>query len=258
MSVAGAHPSLHSHVLVACPDEGVRTRLGRDLGGLWRVDLARGTAQGLASARTRPPRLVVCSDLALVLAIRGDLRIGQTPILFLLASGDDVDAEIRALESGADAVLPCPVAPARLHAWAHRLVQTRQRLRERWSRRAVLPLAWEAGDSEEVAFLEHVRIATEAGMVHPAFSVGDLAYALHVSPRQLTRRLKAHTGEAPGAMIRRLRMGRAAHLLAEGHPVAQVAEAVGFRSRSQFREAFQAAHGVSPSDYAPDAPRPAT
>ena len=201
------------------------------------------------------PRIVVaCEDLALVRAIRADIRIGHVPILLVLAPGAAPEAEVRALESGADAVLAWPLAPERVRAWACRLVDTRQALRERWSQRAVLPLEWEHGDSEDTLFLDRVRLAVEAAMPNPEFSIGDLAHALHASPRQLTRRLKALTGESPGAMIRRLRIGRAAHLLTEGHTVAEVADAVGFRSRSHFGKAFQCAYGVTPSEYAPAGP----
>ena len=130
-----------------------------------------------------------------------------------------------------------------------RTVSVRHQLREQWSRRTALAAQWEAGDSEEVRFLDRLREVAEAGMAHPEFSVDDLAQALHLSSRQFARRLKELTSETPGALIRRLRMGRASALLREGWNVSAVAEAVGYRSTSQFRRAFRAAHGGAPSQH---------
>ena len=85
----------------------------------------------------------------------------------------------------------------------------------------------------------------------PHFAVKDLADALGMSRRPLTRRMKEAFEATPAAYIRTRRLERARALLAENPPsVAAVAEAVGFRSASAFTKAFRRATGRVPTEYA--------
>lgn len=86
-------------------------------------------------------------------------------------------------------------------------------------------------------------------MADADFGVEALAGALGLSARHLARCLGAATGETPGALLRRLRLARAAALLGTGHGVGTVVAAVGYASRSQFSRAFREAYGVPPSAY---------
>ena len=243
-------------VLVACSRPCAASQVLAALGERWRVTTADTPARALAAARSLAPHVVVaCAGpgaLELARALRADLRTAHVPLLALaVGEGGAPEARAALLQAGADAVLPLGTEPVVLRAWVERTLAARRALRERWSRRAALAPRWEAGDSEAVVFLDRVREAAEAGMALPGFGVGDLAHALALSPRQLTRRLKALAGEAPGALVHRLRMARAAALLAEGHAVGEVAAAVGFRSRGHFREAYRRAFGVLPSESRP-------
>ena len=89
----------------------------------------------------------------------------------------------------------------------------------------------------------------------PALTVGDLAEAVDVSRRHLTRQFKEETGQAPAALLRQRRIEAAKrHLQAEssateGGPIKEVAEAVGFRSPSHFSQVFREAVGQTPSAY---------
>ena len=103
------------------------------------------------------------------------------------------------------------------------------------------------------SFRERVRAVVERNLDVPHFAVDDLAGALGMSRRHLTRRMKdAFDAEAtPAAYIRTRRLERAKALLAEEPPsVAAVAEAVGFRSASAFTKAFRRATGRVPTEYA--------
>jgi AraC-like DNA-binding protein len=103
------------------------------------------------------------------------------------------------------------------------------------------------------SFPERVRAVVERNLDASQFAVDDLADALGMSRRHLTRRMKdAFDAEAtPAAYIRTRRLERAKALLAEEPPsVAAVAEAVGFRSASAFTKAFRQATGRVPTEYA--------
>ena len=101
------------------------------------------------------------------------------------------------------------------------------------------------------SFRERVRAVVERNLDVPHFAVDDLAGALGMSRRHLTRRMKEAFGTTPAAYIRARRLERARALLAENPPsVAAVAEAVGFRSASAFTKAFRRHVGRVPTEYA--------
>jgi transcriptional regulator GlxA family with amidase domain len=85
--------------------------------------------------------------------------------------------------------------------------------------------------------------------------VDRLADAVALSRRQLTRRLRDAVDESPAALIRRLRLERAAEALDSENPprIADLAYAVGFRTSSHFSRAFKKHFGCPPSRYPDDA-----
>ena len=250
MPAPGPPAPPRARVLILSPDPARRGRLAAAFGAGWAPVATPDPRRALAVARTFAPRLVVAAGpeaLGLLGGLRADLRTGHLPVLAL---ADGATAQTDALERGADAALPLAPDPDLLRATAYRLVATREELRQRWSHRAALALE-AAGDSTDDRFLDRVRAAAKGVPGGPAAgSVLDLAEAVHLSPRQLTRRLKALTGESPGAFLRRTRLGRAAAWLRAGASVKEAAEAAGYSSRSQFGRAFREAFGADPSAFA--------
>ena len=103
-------------------------------------------------------------------------------------------------------------------------------------------------ESEDEAFLRKVLEAVEANLHSAEFGVFELAEAVHLSRRQLHRKLVALTDESPKDLLRRIRLERAAQLLEGGAgSVAQVAAAVGYTKPAHFSERFKEAYGQSPS-----------
>jgi AraC-like DNA-binding protein len=79
-------------------------------------------------------------------------------------------------------------------------------------------------------------------------TVEDLAAGVHLSPRQLSRRMRAHFGCSPKACIAARRLGRARDMLGEGQlSITEAAEALGFASIHTFSRWFRAQTGVAPS-----------
>ena len=77
-----------------------------------------------------------------------------------------------------------------------------------------------------------------------------MAGALHLSERQLYRLCQQHFALAPMALLQRLRLQRAALLLASrADPVKQLAEQCGFKNEYHFSTAFKRQHGLAPSHY---------
>jgi AraC-like DNA-binding protein len=79
-------------------------------------------------------------------------------------------------------------------------------------------------------------------------SLEELARHCGCHPQYLSRQFSETTGMTISLMLRRLRVERAAELLASGRMnVSEVALEVGYRSLSHFSQAFRAEKGTPPS-----------
>ena len=78
-------------------------------------------------------------------------------------------------------------------------------------------------------------------------TVGQLAEAAHLSPRQFSRAFHAETGQSPAKAVENLRV-EAARLMMEQsrHPIDVVAQQTGFGDRARMRRAFLRAFGQPP------------
>ncbi|WOX52215.1 helix-turn-helix transcriptional regulator [Aeromonas sp. CD] len=82
------------------------------------------------------------------------------------------------------------------------------------------------------------------------WDIARMAGALHLSERQLYRLCRQHFALAPMALLQRLRLQRAALLLASrADPVKLLAEQCGFKNEYHFSTAFKRQHGLAPSHY---------
>ena len=83
-----------------------------------------------------------------------------------------------------------------------------------------------------------------------SWDIARMAGALHLSERQLHRLCQQHFALAPMALLQRLRLQRAALLLASrADSVKQLAAQCGFKNEYHFSTAFKRQHGLAPSHY---------
>ena len=177
--------------------------------------------------------------LALYRRIRSDPQIPAVPALLLAptALGEPSGADVLA-----ESVFDLPGVEATTQDALRALVAHRLAVCES---AAGPPLA------PDTSFRERVEAIVERNLDVPSFAVEELAGALGMSRRHLTRRMKEEMDTAPAAYIRARRLDRAKTLLAEDPPsVAAVAEAVGFQSASAFTKTFRRATGQVPTAYA--------
>jgi transcriptional regulator GlxA family with amidase domain len=83
--------------------------------------------------------------------------------------------------------------------------------------------------------------------LHKPLTVGQLAAAAHLSPRQFSRAFRAETGQSPAKAVENLRI-EAARLIMERsrHPIDVIARQTGFADRDRMRRAFLRAFGQPP------------
>ncbi|QJC53291.1 AraC family transcriptional regulator [Paenibacillus albicereus] len=81
-------------------------------------------------------------------------------------------------------------------------------------------------------------------------SLGDVASALHVSERQLSRLFSGGIHESFSGHVRRERIREAARLLARDElPIKEIAERTGFSSVHYFTRTFRAVKGTPPGEF---------
>lgn len=163
--------------------------------------------------------------------------------------------KIEGLETGADDYLIKPFEPKELMARVRNLIETRRRLRERFT----IPLR--PGEVSVTAmddvFLQKAIALVEERINDEAFGIDELSTGLNMSRSQAHRKLTALTNQSPGEFIRYLRLQRAMDLLTEGAgTVAEVAYRVGFSDPSYFSRRFHQQFGVAPSEIVRDTPPP--
>lgn len=128
------------------------------------------------------------------------------------------------------------------------------RLREKLQEHIKLNLLTKATPVKAVSaseqFIMKAKTFVEANMGDASLSVERLAFELNLGREQCYRKMMAITGLSPSAFIRKLKLQRAAQLLAaKAAPVSQVAYQVGYENLSHFSKAFKEEFGQLPSEY---------
>ena len=244
-------------ILIAEDNAEVRAYLRDHLAPHHRVIEAADGLEALEQAQTATPNLIVCDVMMpglngfdLLARLRSDEQTRSIPVILLTAKASE-ESKLEGLDLGADDYLTKPFSVEELKRKVHHLIQVRQELRQQFSREVVVQPSGITVPSIDEAFLEKALAVVEAHMGDSTFGVDVLADEMGLSPRQLQRRLRALTGQAPADFIRHLRLQRAAHLLEQrAGTVAEIAYRVGFNKPAYFSELFRKTFGTSPSEYA--------
>lgn len=213
-------------------------------------------AEGVAKAQDQIPDLIISDVMMPVMdgyevcrRLKSDEKTSHIPIILLTAKASN-DSKIAGLETGADDYLTKPYNFNELNARVRNLIESRRRLREKFSRGLVLEEKAPTLNPIDDAFLKKIIEAIETNMENPDFGIESLMEISHMSESQLRRKLKAVVDQTPAIFIRSLRLKRAANLLKEhAGTVTEIAYRVGFNNLSYFARSFREEFGVLPSEY---------
>lgn len=228
-------PRADEHVL----RDGPTTHVPRD--GSACVGMRQVAAQLWASEAEPDARLVIV-DLELDAADAPWLSL-LAPVVHVGPEGRELGrwlADTLALLAGAHELSPT-LRDAITTSWAHALYAHALR-----SHAAALPARADAlRDAPILAALTRLRAEPER-----RWELGELASQVGLSRSVLAARTTALLGEPVGSYLRRLRLSRAADLLATTDaPIKVVASRVGYASEPAFTRAFARALGSPPNAY---------
>lgn len=96
----------------------------------------------------------------------------------------------------------------------------------------------------------HVVIHLMKGELRRVPSLTDLAASVNLSPSRMRHLFKSETGETPAQYLKRMRMQKAAELLATTfYSVKEIMSRVGLQNESHFTHDFKRAYGLTPTQY---------
>lgn len=253
---AADKPAKRPHLLIVEDNPDIRAYLRENLGTDYKIVEAADGAEGWEKALADPPDLVL-ADIAmprmdgieLCGRIKSNVNTSHIPVI-LLTARTSLIFKISGLETGADDYITKPFNLRLLSTRIRNLIESRRKLREKFSQSFDLSPSGVVMNSLDEQFLTQLKRVVENHIDDSSFSVEQLATALHMSRMQLYRKLKALTGETPNKVIRSIRLKRAAQLLdTRQYNVADVTYMVGYNDLKSFREQFKKEFGVAPSGY---------
>lgn len=243
-------------LLIVEDNEDIAHYLCQNLLVEFNVETAVNGAAGLEKALANPPDLVI-SDIAmpemdgieLCRRLKTNILTSHVPVI-LLTARTSLIFKIDGLDTGADDYITKPFNLQLLTLRIRNLIAVRQKLREKFSRNIEINPSEVVANSRDEEFLRSILVSVEQHMDESEFSVDQLAQDLHISRMQLYRKIKALTGDTPNALVRTVRLKKAAQLLhTRQYNVSEVAYKVGFTDLKYFRERFREQFGVNPGEY---------
>lgn len=242
-------------VLVVEDSVDLQRYLSQGLSAGYRVALALNGQEGIDAALAEPPDLIV-SDLmmpkvdgiTLVKQLKSDERTSHVPMILLTAKADAA-SRLEGIETGADDYVAKPFDMTELQARIQNLIESRRKLREKFSTAPVIRPNEINVKSMEDQFMKKVLTSIESHLADDAYGVNVLAEEVSMSTVQLYRKLKSLAGTTPNDLIRNMRLERAKSLLEQrAGNVSEIAVKTGFRNMSYFAKCYKEKFGRNPSE----------
>lgn len=244
------------HVLVTEDQSDIREFIAENLKKCFNVEQAENGKIGLKKAIENIPDLVITDivmpemdGIEFCRNLKTDEKTSHIPVI-MLTGKSSIDDRIKGLETGADAYLNKPFNIKELKLRVRKLIEQRQKLRERFANNLTLEPKDIAITSADENFISRVMEIIEKNIGNSEFEVRQFQDEMLMSRMQLFRKIKALTNQTPGEFVRTIRLKRAASLMQQNFGnIAQITFEVGFNNPSYFAKCFKELFGKLPSKY---------
>lgn len=171
------------------------------------------------------------------------------PVVLLTAKTGD-ENYLKGLRHEADAYITKPFSPVILAATIRNLIASRDKMKSKYKREAILEPENIEIESNDDILLRKARKIVEENIGNPEFNVNTLSREVGVSRAALYRKLKALTNQSVNVFVRNIRLKRAAQLLQQNKiSVSEVAYMVGYNDVQYFRKCFTREFQMTPTQY---------
>jgi signal transduction histidine kinase/ligand-binding sensor domain-containing protein/DNA-binding response OmpR family regulator len=245
-----------SRLLIVEDTEDVRIYIRGLLSSNYEIEEAVDGLDGYEKAIESIPDLIISDVMmpkmdgfVLCEKMKTDERTSHIPVILLTARASEA-SKLEGLETGADVYLVKPFNAKELLIRVNKLIEQRQKLRERFSRDITLSPKEISVTSTDERFLNRALEVIEKHMSDTEFGVDVFGKEVGMSHSHLHRKIKALTNQSPVELIRSIRLKRAASLLIQKYGnISEVAYATGFNSPAYFSDCFLKQFGKSPSAF---------
>ena len=247
-------------VVIVEDNEDIRNYVRETLGDEYTVLQAKNGEEGWAVIlRTVPDLLIsdimmpVMDGIELCSKVKHDVRVSHVPVILLTAK-DTLESRSEGYEAGADSYLTKPFTGSMLRSRIRNLLESRRHLADLFGNALQDRKEQEVAESSFLAidndFVRKITDLIEENLSSENLDVTYLADHLHMSASTLYRKMKALLGISANEYIRKIRMRKAAEMLASGNfNVSETSWAIGINSLIYFRQCFKEEYGCSPSEY---------
>jgi signal transduction histidine kinase/ligand-binding sensor domain-containing protein/DNA-binding response OmpR family regulator len=181
--------------------------------------------------------------------IKTNFQTSHIPVIMLTARAAE-EQQITGIETGADSYITKPFNTRYLVATIHNIIETRHKLKEKFSNDEAFDIKELAITSSDEKFLQKLMEIIDQKITDPELSVEKLSKEIGMSRSHLHRKLKSLTGQVPNEFIRIVRLKMAARLLKTTDiNIAELTYKIGFNNPSYFSTCFSKYFGISPTQY---------
>jgi signal transduction histidine kinase/DNA-binding response OmpR family regulator len=181
--------------------------------------------------------------------LKTDECTSHIPIILLTAKTGE-ENEIEGIKTGADDYITKPFNEDLLKLKVDKLLETRKKLREHYSKDIIFKPKDIAVNSTDEVFLQRVKTVLDNNLIESSFNIEEFSNTVGMSRMQLHRKLKALTGLSASEFIRSQRLKLAAQLLKKSDAnVSQIGYSVGFNNPGYFSKCFKEMYKLTPLEY---------
>lgn len=189
------------------------------------------------------------NGLELCRRIKEDQNFCHIPVILLTAKSMVSQIE-EGLEAGADDYIVKPFHVSLLKARVKNLLTLREKMKDLYGESPTLKQLGVEEPEEDDDFLNRYIEIVKANISNQELDVSLIYQTLGMSRANFYRKVKTVTGLSPIELIKNIRLEAGAKLLKESSMnVSEIAQHIGFSSRSYFARSFKAAYGMSPTEY---------
>jgi ligand-binding sensor domain-containing protein/signal transduction histidine kinase/DNA-binding response OmpR family regulator len=243
-------------ILVVEDNDEVRKYIVQIFRGEYNILEAANGKEGLKEALRHVPDMII-SDVMMPQTdgiefcsqIKSDIRTSHIPFVMLTARTSLI-FKYEGLEMGADDYIQKPFKVKELKIKVKNLIQSRKKLKEKFSSESLLNPAEVTVSSLDEKLLEKALQIVEENISNELFDISTFSEELGISRTMLFAKTKAWANLTPNDFITVMRMKRAAQLLEQRKlTVSQVAFQVGYKNPKYFSKCFQRHFSENPTSY---------
>lgn len=234
----------------------IRTFIKNQLENSYKILEAENGVEGIELSKKHIPDVIISDVMmpimdgtSMVIELRKEEKTSHIPIIMLTGKAT-LEDKLIGLETGIAAYLTKPFSVKELQLIVSNLIQQKETLLKKYQNQFITSPIDVEMTSVDQKFLEKLILHINKNLENPNLSVDHLAEQMCLSTSQLNRKLQALLNQAPGQLIRNIRLQRAAELIKQNvGNLAEICFQTGFNDQTYFSKAFKQQFGCSPSAY---------